>query len=126
MLPNVLFWLEDILMHHASVQGMTDEIAKIFSLFKKIKRKLHIYKCCFFATTLHWSGRFFSRDGIKLDQRRIEDIQKMEIPETGAHPQEFVCALKWVKNDILNFAALDGQLQRFLKNVYGCANSLTK
>ena len=99
---------------------------KLFIMFKDRNLKLHPEKCCFFATSIRWCGRLLSSAGVRFDPRRIDGIQKMQLPTNGAHLQQFVCALQWVKTAIPNFTALVEPLHRFLENVYKVANARTK
>ena len=88
--------------------------------------KLYPNKCCFFATLIRWCGRLLSSAGVRFDPRRIDGIQKMQLPTNGAHLPQFVCAQQWVKTAIPNFTALVEPLHRFLENVYKVANARTK
>ena len=67
-----------------------------------------------------------SSTGVRFDPRRIDGIQRMQLPTNGAHLQQFVCALQWVKTAIPNFTALVGPLQSFLENVHRVANARTE
>lgn len=126
LISQVLFWLDDILIHHATLYGLLSAISKQLTLFKTINIKLHPEKCCFFSTSIRWCGRLLSRDGIRFDPRRIDGIQKIELPKTGCQLQQFVCALQWVKTAIPNFTMIVEPLHLFMKTVYDRAGVRTK
>ena len=125
LLNGVLYWLDDILLHDKTIKGLFKSMEKLFSIFKDRNLKLHPEKCCFFATSIRWCGSLLSSAGVRFDPRRIDGIQKMQLPTNGAHLQQFVCALQWVKTAIHNFTALVEPLHRFLENVYKVANGRT-
>lgn len=53
-----------------------------------------------FDKYIRWCGRLVSEDGIKLDSRRLNRFLEMDLSTTGAHIQQFICALQWVKQGI--------------------------
>lgn len=58
---------------------------------------------------------FLSSYGIRFDPQQIEVILYMQPQRTGAHLQQFFCALQCVKNVIPNFRALINPFQNFLE-----------
>lgn len=50
----------------------------------------------------------------------------MQPSTTGAHLQQFICALQWVKQGILGFTNLLMPLHDFMERIYGVANSRKK
>lgn len=56
LLEHTLYWLEYILLHHASIDGLFSAMRKFFTMFKKRNLKLYPPKCCFFATKIKCCG----------------------------------------------------------------------
>lgn len=106
LLQNVLYWLDKVLVHHATVDSLLEAIRLLFAFFKSLNINIHPSECCFFATSIEWCGRLFSRSGIKFDPRRLQGIQKMDLPATNAQLQQVLCALHWVKTVLPIFSRL--------------------
>lgn len=106
ILDNVLYWLDDVLVHHKTIEGLLDTLERLFGIFKEYKLKLRPEKCCFFATTIRWCGRLLSKSGIRFEPRCIEGIRKMELPKNVPNLQQFLCALQLGKTTIPNFTSL--------------------
>ena len=126
LLNGVLYWLKDIQLHDKTIDGLFKWMKKLFRMFKDRNLKLHPEKCCFFATSIRWSGILQFSAGVRFDPRRFDGIQKMQLPTNGAHLQQFVCAPQLIKAAIPNFTALVGPLQSSLENFYKVANARTK
>jgi transposase InsO family protein len=113
----LLHWLDDVLLHHSTVEGLLDAVRQFLLLCVKLNLKLHPAKSVFFATSVRWCGRLISAEGIRYDPRRLEGLLQMEPPTSGAHLQQFICALQWVRHGIPQFARLVQPLQEFMERV---------
>ena len=119
ILPNglrckLLSWLDDILLHSSTVDGLLDVVRQLLTLCAQHNVKLHPSKCILFATTIRWCGRQVPADGIRYDPKRLEGLLNMEQPKNGAHLQQLLCALQWVRNGIPNFAETIQPLHEFM------------
>jgi transposase InsO family protein len=124
--PNLLYWLDDILIHAPAANLFIQAIEKFFSLCVQWNLKLHPAKCILYATEIRWCGRMLSASGIRYDPRRLEGLMSMAPPRTGADLQQFLCALQWLKQGIPNFTALVAPLHDILEIVYDRAGKRTK
>ena len=79
-----------------------------------------------YSTSIRWRGRSISAGGVRYDPRRLEGLLKMEPPTTGAHLQQFLCALQWVRNGIPQLSELVQPLHDFMERVYHRAGKRTK
>lgn len=123
---SLLYLLKDILAHNGTIDGLLDWIEKNFVVCATHNIHLHPAKCIFFAKEVSWCGRFITADGIRYDPRRLDGLLSMEPPTTGAHLQQFVCVLQWVKNGIPSFVKIVAPLQEFMERVYDHAGQRTK
>ena len=67
-----------------------------------------------------------SADGIKYDPRRMTAFPAMEPPTTGAHLQQFLCALQWVKQGLPQFSDLVKTLHEFMERFLERAEKRTR
>lgn len=124
--PNVPIWLHDILIHEETVKKLQECIIAFFCLCMDFNIKLHRAKCVLFSTKICWCGRLISVNGIRNDPHRLTALLSMETPATGAHLQKVLCALQWVKQDMLDFTSLVKPHPKFMELVYATAGKRTK
>lgn len=124
--PNILIWLDDILLFAPTVEKLLMSIRSFFRLCVSYNIKLHPAKCILYTTEVRWCGRLVTPDGVRYDPRRLDALKSMEPPTTGAHLQQFLCALQWVKKGIPNFTELVAPLHDFMETIYALAEKRTK
>lgn len=88
--------------------------------------KLHPAKCALYTTEVPWCGRIMTSDGVRFDPRRHKALLYMEPPTTGAHLQQFICALQWDKQAIPNFTRLVAPLHYLMERVYDLTEKRTR
>lgn len=118
LLSFFLYWLDDILLHHSTVTCLLKAIGDLIHLCAERNIKLHPRKCVLFSTQILWCGRLASAAGARYDPKRLGGLLKMEPSTTGAHLQQFICALQWLKNGIRQFPHLLQPLQNVRKAIY--------
>lgn len=123
---KLLVWLDDILLHDKTVSGILDSVQEMLHFCGKFNLKLHPGKCILFAKKIRWCGRLISENGIRYDPRRLDGLLNMELPTTGAHLQQFICALQWVKSGVPKFTDLIAPLHNFMEKVYGTSGKRTR
>lgn len=67
-----------------------------------------------------------SAEGIRFDPRRFDGLLNMELPTTGTHLQQFVCALQWIRLAIPLFTELVAPLNEFIERNYDRAGKRTR
>lgn len=89
LLKYLLLWLDDVLLHARTVHKLLDSVASFFNVCLQYNVKLQPEKCVLFDTSTTWCGRKISKDGIKLDCRRIHGLLYMETPTTVLNCSNF-------------------------------------
>jgi hypothetical protein len=64
--------------------------------------KLHASKCMLFETTVRYCGRLITKDGVRFDSKNMEALQTMQEPQNGSDLVQYVAAVNWMRNTILN------------------------
>lgn len=88
--------------------------------------RIHRDKTLIFARDIRWCARIIYATGWFFDPRNFAELQKMQLPTTGEHLQQFVCALLWMSTEIPKLALLISPLQDFLEKVYTKSGKRTK
>ena len=123
---QLLCWLDDALIHDATISGLLKSIRRFFALCVKYNLKLHPAKCQLFSKSIRWCGRLISPAGVRYDPAHLNGLLSMQLPTTGEHLQQFLCALQWVRNGIPKFSELVQPLHNFMESVYTRAGKRTK
>jgi Reverse transcriptase (RNA-dependent DNA polymerase) len=121
MSEHILAWLDDLLLHAASITDLFDYLRTFFTICRNYSLKLHPGKCVLFSASVRWCGRVISATGSKFDPRRIQGLIQMPLPTTGADLQQFTCALNWMRTAIPSFSTLVAPLHQLLEDVYARA-----
>lgn len=97
---DILCWLDDFLAQASTVDRLLNSLRSFFGLFAEYNIKLHLAKSTLFTTEVCCCERLISFEGLRYDPRRLGGLLSMVLPTTGAHLQQFICALQWVKLEI--------------------------
>lgn len=115
---NILIWLDDILLFAPTFNELHQSMQCFFRLCVVYNIKLHPAKCVLFTEEVRWCGRLITASGARFDPRRHHALLTMEPLTTGAHLQQFLCALQWVKKGIPQFTELVAPLHDFMETIY--------
>lgn len=122
---QLLYWVDDFLLHASSVSDLIRYLEKFFKVCAERNIKLQPAKCTLFTQTVRWCGRLITPDGIRFDPARLEGLLNMESPSNGAHLQQLLCALQWVKLGIPNFTDIVSPLHELMEEVYSRSGKRT-
>ena len=114
----LLAWLDDLLGYHKTPTGLLTALAEVLEVCASKGLKLHPNKCQFFVKEAKWCGRIISGTGVKHDPVRVEALQSLPAPKTGADLQQYVCALNWMRMSIPGFNILVRDLAAVLERVF--------
>ena len=123
---SLLQWLDDMLIHCRSPDQLLQVLRTFFLICRKHGFKLHAKKCKLYLEEVKWCGRLISKEGIKLDPRRLQALLDMPEPANGAQLQQFVCAANWMRSAIPNFNGMVAILHRAMECVYDRAPKRSK
>lgn len=105
-------YLDDILIFSTSIQEHVDAINKIFKVLREHNLKIQIDKCKFFAKETEYLGHILTEKGIKPNDKKIESIKQLKIPNT--------------KKQIKSFLGITGYYRKFIKDYAKIAQPLTQ
>lgn len=117
--------LDDISLNYGTIHEVFDAFERFLKICVQLNLRLHLGKWFLFASSVRWYGRLIDENGWRFDPQSFEFIRNMS-PRTGAHLQQFVCALNLLRTSISNFASLVAALQDFLENLYAITKKRTR
>lgn len=116
--PNILSYLNDILIYVAAVPELLKTDQPLFGLCGEYNTKFHPANCTLFARGIRWCGRLVSSRDLRCDPGRLPGLLTMRTLITEASLEQFICALKRIEQGILNFAELQMPLHGFIERFY--------
>ena len=111
---RIHIWLDDILITGKTFEEFMDNWKFFLEKCKSVNLKLSPKKTTVFAEEVEWCGRLIGPKGIRFHPRKFQPLMDMNVPETGADLQQFICAANWFRTAIPNFAQLVHPLLEFL------------
>nr|CCA15462.1 PREDICTED: GapPol polyproteinlike putative [Albugo laibachii Nc14] len=112
---GVQVWLDDAFGYADSEMKLLDTLEVVMKRCQDFGVKLHPAKCTFLSYSTVWCGKKFSSEVISHCASRIQGFCELEPPETAAELQHFLCAVNWMRNNILNYKTLVKDLQDVLE-----------
>ena len=108
---EVLCYLDDIsVIGGADVPGHADSLRKVFQRFRDNNLKLKPKKCSLFQTEVKYLGRIVNREGIRIDDKHIEDAKSWPTPRNVRELQVFLGLMNYHRTFIKDFATLSKKL----------------
>ncbi|KAF0711038.1 hypothetical protein As57867_005399, partial [Aphanomyces stellatus] len=118
---GLLAWLDDLLGYHRTREGLWGVLEDVLAVCADKGLKLHPKKCSFYVTEAKWCGRIISGTGVKHDPARVEALQQLPPPVTGADLQQYVCAINWMRMSIPGYNVLVQPLTELLERVFAAS-----
>lgn len=76
----LLVFLDDILVYSRSIKDRMIHSNEVLSVFEQHHFFINASKCAFMETELEYLRHFIFRNGVKMDQRKIETITDWPLP----------------------------------------------
>ncbi|OWZ13442.1 RNA-directed DNA polymerase [Phytophthora megakarya] len=90
------------------------KLGELFSLLNHFGLKLNAKKTSLYQTQVKWCGKLIDGQGIRHDPERINSLRALPYPCTAGELQQFICAINWMRDSIIDFARQVEPLQRRL------------
>jgi transposase InsO family protein len=114
---SVLIWIDDVLLWASSPGDFIERLRVFFAILRQRNLKLNAKKCKLFAPKVVWCGKLIDGEGIEHDPARLEALGHMPLPPTAAALQNFLCAVNWLRDSMVDYARTVGPLQAKLEAV---------
>ncbi|KAE8893701.1 hypothetical protein PF005_g18811 [Phytophthora fragariae] len=111
---HLLIWVDDLLLYAEDIDTYLDKLAEFFSLLNQFGLQLSAKKCSLYQSEVKWCGRLINHRGVRYDPERIDTLRAMPYPKTTGELQQFVCAINWMRESIVDFARQVAPLQKLL------------
>jgi len=93
-------WLDDVLGYARNEKELLDRLRMALGRCQEYGLKLHPSKCDFFLLVVKWCGKIISSKGVSHCPMRVQGLVDMQVPQTAADLQQFLCACNWMRASI--------------------------
>lgn len=109
-----------VYMDYFSVHGKTcdealENLNKVLQICKDHRLSLNHEKCSLMMTKGIVLGHHISKDGIKVDPKKVEIIQQIQVPKTQTDVRSFLSHVGYYRGFIEGFSKIVEPLFTFLK-----------
>ena len=115
-IPNLVIYIDDILIWANSEKEMQNTLEKVFSIAKQKGIRFNLNKCKIGVPEVKFTGHVFSKNGIAIDDSSIEAILKMKKPTDKKGVERLLGILTYRAKFIPNASELTAPLRELIKN----------
>ena len=87
---NVLAYIDDILVFSKNFEDHLKHLEQVFSRLKKANLKLKPSKCQFGLSEVQYLGHILSKDGVKMDPKKIDIVRNYPAPRNQKETRQFL------------------------------------
>lgn len=109
-IPGVLVFIDDILVYSPNQGELKSRTETVLSALKKNNLTLNTDKCEFDKERINFLGHELSKEGLNIDQVKVQAIQKFREPETPSELRSFLGLATYVSSYIAKFADMTAPL----------------
>ena len=108
-------YIDDILIYSNSMSEHKGHVRKVLTALRKAGLQLDISKCEFHVTETIYLGLIISKDGIRMDPKKIETIQNWNTPKNLKDVQAFIGFANFYRRFVKGFSRIAGPLTAMSK-----------
>jgi hypothetical protein len=98
-------YIDDIVIYSKSAEEHLNHLKIIFSRLEKYGLKIKFLKCQLMQTQIEYLGFLVGKDGLHVNPKKVEAIQKFPRPTDVRGVQAFLGVVGYFRTFVLNFAA---------------------
>ncbi|OWZ04014.1 hypothetical protein PHMEG_00024162 [Phytophthora megakarya] len=111
---HLLVWIDDLLLYDEDIDKYRDKLQELFSLLDEFGLKLSVKKSSLYQKEVKWCGKIIDANGVRHEPARIDTLRAMPYPSTAGELQQFLCAVNWMRESLIDYARQVSPLQHKL------------
>ena len=123
---NLKAWLDDFNLHANKEEELLQVLQRFFEICEPKNSRLSVIKSVPFSLEIGRCGRIISKDGYKMDPRRLQGLKNISEPTTADELAEFVYCARWMSNSIPSLAERSAPLVDILEQAFKKSGKRTK
>lgn len=115
----VVVYLDDILIYSRSLQDHLSHLRRVFEVLREKKLYAKLEKCYFLVPSVTFLGYVVSKDGVSVDQSKVEAIKTWPAPTTASEVRSFHGLASFYRRFVKNFSSIIAPMTECLKKERG-------
>ncbi|XP_074288771.1 putative mitochondrial protein AtMg00860 [Silene latifolia] len=111
----VVVYLDDILIYSKSIQEHFEHLRRVFETFRKQQLYGKAEKCTFLVDNVVFLCYVVSKDGVSVDQTKIEGISSWPSPKTVTEIRSFHGLVSFYRRFIRDFSTVNSPITECMK-----------
>ncbi len=109
-IPNVIVYIDDLLVHTSSHEQHIEILQKVFSRLRNVNIKLNPEKCQFGAVNVQYLGFRLTPKGILPGADKLQAVRDMKPPTSVTEVRQFLGLCNYFRTHVRNFSTKAGPL----------------
>ena len=109
-------WLDDILLHSATLDDHFVLIEEVFDLLHKAGYSVHFLKCVFCMAEVEFLGVMVGRAGVRPAPSKVKAVREMAEPSTAGEVRAFAGLASFLRSFVPNFSTLMAPITDLLRD----------
>lgn len=115
---NVLVYVDDILIFSKTFEEHLTHLEQVFSRLKKANLTLKPSKCRFGVAKVNYLGHVLSKDGVQVDNSKIEIVQNYPAPNNQHEVRQFLGLCNFYRKFVKDYAKITVPINELLHKNY--------
>ncbi|RYE21911.1 MAG: hypothetical protein EOP45_08990, partial [Sphingobacteriaceae bacterium] len=112
---GVYVYLDDVIIYAKTKEEHDKILWEVMDLLEEHNLQLNITKCTFYAKTFEYLGHIISKDGTRVNPKKVEVINNFPRPITVRHIQSFLGMCNYFRKYVKDFSKVSKPLTLLLK-----------
>ena len=108
---HLLVWIDDLLLYAEDIETYLVKLQLLLSIADRFGLKFSAAKTSLYQKEVSWCGRVINEHGVRYSPEKIEALRSLPYPTTAGELQQFLCAVNWMRDSIVDYARMAQPLQ---------------
>lgn len=109
-IPNVVIYIDDILVYCNTLEGLKKTTAEVLELLKANNLTLNAAKCDWEKESIEFLGHELTAEGFNISKKKVEDVLRFRRPRDSSELKSFLGLASFLSAYIKDFSTISAPL----------------